>query len=1156
MVKAHSLNEALASMNVEEDDGSMEDGREAYMAECKRLNQIHALAVIERLPNESFDLSHYKIGSFGGLALAAPFRINRVTKTINLTDVALGDKGLAALCLALKENRQVKSLNLAKNGLTAQVARDIAGLLSNNKTLTSLNLSGNLLKDYGARRILDEIQEGTCVLEELDMSCTGISDGGAVAVAGVISNTPIKSLSIAWNPIQGARWPAIIASLENSEYLRVLDISDSNSLTPELMRTLGEALAVNATLQTLDVTNCSFDSAAAASFAAALDANKGLETLMMDSRQGKLLVETLEDTFSSSCCIGVKSDYSTPKCQEFSVTFPGPWERAEAAAREVEESAGLTKRGRKAKGAAPEADVAKEEEEMRTRLAAKVVGWNKESEQELLELLKDVTNGDRMGGGGRKNGGEGNQTSGSHPVPTLQKLEAALQAAEAEVARNPKNLGALEARSAALYAMSKYSEAAESYLKMMKEGVHGHSVARGFQEALTQMNVARKRCRPTHRAVTLKLVSLEGENVELRNAVVKVELLNAEYEEMLRRLEDILEKHPDVERERNSMRNLLRTKDTPLRQVFRHYVSLKGPVDENLHDTVCLWQMWHMLHNTKMVGHSLQTADMDLIAATCCLYDSHLMAADPHNGLSTLGFYEFVETTIRCSWQLHASLKSLTDRFSHCMEVNIEPNYESDLRDGLQKQVLAVAHNSIFRDQLRARLLRMFKFFAGEAEAPAAVTQVVIAGGGAMGPSPRNSRRTTMMEGEVTPPPGVPTTVRTTRKSVETGKKTENVTATASIPAALAAKTAAVVKPPTKMEGSQGVLPFSPGPVKKPLPGKLRAEAEAAEAAAEAEIPEDDFKDLNLAQRAIGGVVAAAVRADRDAAYELRNDPKLSHKENLAKQVVLKEKAGIKKNKILKAMDALGPMDGGAGGAGGGNGAAVTGGGKGSPTAAGSGRSSPTPKAASVAKDGKGPKSPTAVMEATKSPKSLLVAKKKPAGALEGGSPKESKEARRRTTDGNERPSGGLRTPPPEPDGGDSPSGGSKGGKERPSGGLRTPPPEPDGGDSPSGGSKGGKERPSGGLRTPPPEPDGGDSPSGGSKDHRALCGRGEPDGGRRAPRQDARRVLDGRRRVLGAGPVPEGDAAALEAVLSFALPDAMHVGFRGRSGTTTVRLY
>jgi len=168
-------------------------------------------------------------------------------------------EGPIAIAEALKANKTLTSINLSKNNLTRH-GNDMSGItqiaeaLKVNTTLQSIDIDGHPL-------LIMQLK-GDEPAESIDLSGKRLEVGSAVIIASLIgSNSVTKSLSLSKNQLCGVNQVGY------------------GTYTAEGITQVAEALKVNKTLQSIDVSWNNFRAEGAKIFAEMLKINTTLQSV-------------------------------------------------------------------------------------------------------------------------------------------------------------------------------------------------------------------------------------------------------------------------------------------------------------------------------------------------------------------------------------------------------------------------------------------------------------------------------------------------------------------------------------------------------------------------------------------------------------------------------------------------------------------------------------------------------------------------------------------------------------------------------------------------------------------------------------------------------------------------------------------------------------
>eukprot|EP01028_Stygiella_incarcerata_P004576 TRINITY_DN2007_c1_g2_i5.p1 TRINITY_DN2007_c1_g2~~TRINITY_DN2007_c1_g2_i5.p1 ORF type:complete len:573 (-),score=126.82 TRINITY_DN2007_c1_g2_i5:169-1887(-) len=217
-----------------------------------------------------------------------------------------GDEGWIRIAKALETNTSLKILDLSYCKIGSAVAIGISQMLEKNSSLVNLDLSWNdRIGDEGLSQIAKVLETNTS-LKALELSWCRIGSAASIRIAQMLKkNSFLLILDLSWNrDIEDKGWSRIAEALENNNSLKTLeicgctiglaasiriaqmleknsrllnlDISGNESVGDEGWIRIAEALEINTSLDTLNMSSCGIGSAAAKRIAQMLEKNSSL----------------------------------------------------------------------------------------------------------------------------------------------------------------------------------------------------------------------------------------------------------------------------------------------------------------------------------------------------------------------------------------------------------------------------------------------------------------------------------------------------------------------------------------------------------------------------------------------------------------------------------------------------------------------------------------------------------------------------------------------------------------------------------------------------------------------------------------------------------------------------------------------------------------
>uniref|UniRef100_A0A8C8A2W6 Si:ch73-233m11.2 n=1 Tax=Oryzias sinensis TaxID=183150 RepID=A0A8C8A2W6_9TELE len=137
----------------------------------------------------------------------------------------LGQEGALLLCQGLHQpGCPIEKLFLNRCGLSQSVLKELASLLKKG-TLRSLSVGINDVGDQGAKYLWEAVAHPNCLLEELDVEMTGLTDACVVDLCAAIRATKtLKSLEMRNNSLTDVSVPALVQVMQDSDIMQELNL--------------------------------------------------------------------------------------------------------------------------------------------------------------------------------------------------------------------------------------------------------------------------------------------------------------------------------------------------------------------------------------------------------------------------------------------------------------------------------------------------------------------------------------------------------------------------------------------------------------------------------------------------------------------------------------------------------------------------------------------------------------------------------------------------------------------------------------------------------------------------------------------------------------------------------------------------------------------
>ena len=154
----------------------------------------------------------------------------------------------------LKADKTLKKLKLSQNIITDDAFDEIIGAIQTNNTLEILDISCNNAFDDGTVAI-SECLNNNETLRELDISNNNINEGIKIIIDSVQVNNTLLKLFVHGNEISDDGILVISEYLAKNITLQELSLSWDDTTTTEGITKIAEAMAVNTSLHTLDLSS-------------------------------------------------------------------------------------------------------------------------------------------------------------------------------------------------------------------------------------------------------------------------------------------------------------------------------------------------------------------------------------------------------------------------------------------------------------------------------------------------------------------------------------------------------------------------------------------------------------------------------------------------------------------------------------------------------------------------------------------------------------------------------------------------------------------------------------------------------------------------------------------------------------------------------------
>mmetsp|Transcript_13880 Transcript_13880/g.21555 ORF Transcript_13880/g.21555 Transcript_13880/m.21555 type:complete len:442 (+) Transcript_13880:114-1439(+) len=216
------------------------------------------------------------------------------------TDSEPTSRKIASMIISsLKQNKHIKKLHITPQAVLHQsIPSSIASILYDNTVLTSLNLRGCGISHAGATKISCALASNASITV-LDLSNNQLGNAGICSVALALElNSTIQKLKLSGTNIsQGGE--AMVEALALNKSLEVLDMS-RNLLDDVVVTKLARSLKLNTSLRQLSLRSNSFSTIGALCLSLALYDPKNLQTVL-DCNHTIQFLDIDSNQLSSEC---------------------------------------------------------------------------------------------------------------------------------------------------------------------------------------------------------------------------------------------------------------------------------------------------------------------------------------------------------------------------------------------------------------------------------------------------------------------------------------------------------------------------------------------------------------------------------------------------------------------------------------------------------------------------------------------------------------------------------------------------------------------------------------------------------------------------------------------------------------------------------------
>jgi NLR family CARD domain-containing protein 3 len=223
----------------------------------------------------------YSNNKIVGKAFGKALKTNMGLKVLDLSRNEIGSTGAKYLAQGLAVNTALETLGFQNCKIGEVGARHIAEALRNNKSLKKLKLGGNILQLKGLRDIISALETNT-TLEDLQFHGQMRDQGAQILGDFLAKNKVLVTLDLSYSKIENTGIAALADGLKNNTTLKHLMLYSQKSVEGLIDKDaykLANALRENTTLESLHLQTSSFTKSGIKAILKALRKNKTLKFL-------------------------------------------------------------------------------------------------------------------------------------------------------------------------------------------------------------------------------------------------------------------------------------------------------------------------------------------------------------------------------------------------------------------------------------------------------------------------------------------------------------------------------------------------------------------------------------------------------------------------------------------------------------------------------------------------------------------------------------------------------------------------------------------------------------------------------------------------------------------------------------------------------------
>eukprot|EP00741_Cyanophora_paradoxa_P024874 tig00000317_g24015.t1 len=289
----------------------------------------------------------------------------------------------------------------------------------------------------------------------------------------------------------------------------------------------------------------------------------------------------------------------------------------------------------------------------------------------------------------------------------LNDFQAAMADVTTASAMAPHDVDVLRAKALVLTRARKFHDGAQFALQAMQRDPGDLKSNDDFRFALEKLRRARPHFIPPPKERVIHEGRMRFDTPpRTPTPEEEEELLEPEWEEMLRRLADLIDPTVEPRAQRRKIRETVKVNMSFLVRTFEHYRGLRDDPPAK----TTFYSLTQLLRDCKVPCHTISMAAMDRLALTT-LREEPNPPQDPHEGANELGLTHWVESLVRIANVARSTNEKLpAERFTAFVASSVVPHAGQSSRDRFQTTFYGAEAQAVVQAE-RARLRKLFRYF-------------------------------------------------------------------------------------------------------------------------------------------------------------------------------------------------------------------------------------------------------------------------------------------------------------------------------------------------------------------------------------------------------------------------------------------------------------